>query len=337
MKNKIRLLAKISGILLLGLGTAAAAESGPKKILVVTVTTGFRHSSIETAEKVLAKLGKDSGAFTVEYVRQPGSQPNPPEKPGAPTRPVEPQRDADDAKYQAALDKYQRDLEKFPAAETKFKTDLEKFTAEEPQRTAAFKVADAEWRVKLTNQLARLAPESLKNFDAVIFANTTGDLPLPDNDAFINWVKEGHAFIAMHSGSDTFHGYRPYVEMLGGEFEIHHAQVAIDAINQDRDHPACRHLDPTWQIFDEIYLFQNFKRSAVHGLLTIPHHPNDKTKAGDYPVAWCKEFGQGRVFYTSLGHREDVWENPIYQVHVLNGIKWALGLMPGGGKPQLTY
>jgi type 1 glutamine amidotransferase len=77
----------------------------------------------------------------------------------------------------------------------------------------------------------------------------------------------------------------------------------------------------------------------VHGLLTLEAHPNDKTP-GDYPIAWKKEFGQGRVFYTSLGHREDVWDddpgmkgrkNPPetakeYQQHILGGIKWAMGM-----------
>ena len=60
-------------------------------------------------------------------------------------------------------------------------------------------------------------------------------------------------------------------------------------------------------MFDEIYQFKNFDRTKVHGLLTLDKHPNDKTP-GNYPIAWCKDYGKGRVFYTSLGHREDVWD-----------------------------
>ena len=52
-------------------------------------------------------------------------------------------------------------------------------------------------------------------------------------------------------------------------------------------------------------------------------------KDGDYPVAWCHYYGDGRCFYTSLGHREDVWANPVFQKHLLGGIKWALGLADG--------
>src|SRR6185295_89065 len=99
----------------------------------------------------------------------------------------------------------------------------------------------------------------------------------------------------------------------------------------------------------EIYIQKNFHRDQVHGLLTLDKHPNTGMP-GDYPIAWCKNVGQGRVFYTALGHREDVWdpawkdrngkrENApevatAYQQHLLGGIKWALGLEPGSGKPQ---
>jgi type 1 glutamine amidotransferase len=86
----------------------------------------------------------------------------------------------------------------------------------------------------------------------------------------------------------------------------------------------------------------------VHGLLTLDHHPNNGSP-GDYPISWCKQYGKGRVFYTSLGHREDVWDpdtpadfkrkNPrevseAYQKHILGGIKWALGLEKGDATPQ---
>ena len=119
----------------------------------------------------------------------------------------------------------------------------------------------------------------------------------------------------------------------------------MDAINQDQECPACKHLPANWEVFDEIYQFKKFDRTKVHGLLTLDKHPNNKSP-GDYPIAWCKEFGQGRVFYTSLGHREDVWDPTwpdrrnskevaeAYQQHILGGIKWALGLENMNAKPQ---
>ena len=276
---------------LVGVGSAVAA---PKRVLVVTTTLGFRHSSIPTAEDVLGELAQKSGKFTVDYAR------------------VEPK----DAKFLGADGK--------------------------PDKA---KVEEA-----IKELLAvKMSPAALKQLDAVIFANTTGDLPIPDKEAFLDWVKSGKGFVGMHSASDTFHGYPPFIEMLGGEFKTHGAQVTVDAINQDDKCPACRHLPASWQVFDEIYQFKNFDRNKVHGLLTLDKHPNDKTP-GDYPVAWCKNYGKGRVFYTSLGHREDVWcptwkdgkgerkNSPqvaeAYQQHILGGIKWALGLEKGNAKPQ---
>src|SRR6266511_4839830 len=143
--------------------TVSGPAATPKKLLVVTVTKGFRHTSIPTAEKVLGQLGEKSGVFTVDYVRN-----------------------------------------------------------------------DQEMAEKMT-------PASLKQYDGVIFANTTGDLPLPDKQAFLDWIKSGKAFIGMHSATDTFRDHVPpdaYVEMIGGEFKHHGAQVEVECINQDQKHPA---------------------------------------------------------------------------------------------------
>jgi len=280
-----------AALLICSLSVVPSAQAAPKKVLVVTVTKGFRHSSIPTAEKVIAELGEKSGAFTVEYAR---------------VEPKAPQFKGEDGKPDQA------------------KVD------------AAIKQVLAE----------KMSPEALKNYDAVIFANTTGDLPLPDSQAFLDWIKSGKGFVGMHAAGDTFHHFKPYLDMLGAEFQHHDAQVEVQPINQDTECPACRHLPPNWKVFDEIYQFQNFDRSKVHGLLTLDKHPNNGTP-GDYPISWCKEYGKGRVFYTSLGHREDVWDpnwqqdrkNPkevaeAYQGHILNGIKWALGLETWNVKPQ---
>jgi type 1 glutamine amidotransferase len=305
------------GLLALGLALPAGAAE-PKKLLVVTVTTGFRHSSIPVAEKILARLAKESGAFTVEFCQQPSNKPNVPRKPAAP------KDDADEATKQ------------------KYKADLAAWEAE----TAKARAAEADFNTQLKRNLEMLSPANLRKYDGVIFANTTGDLPLPDRQAFVDWVQAGHAFIGMHSASDTFHGFRPFIEMLGGEFQSHGAQAGVDCLNEDTVHPACKHLSASWSVFDEIYLMKSFDRAKVHMLLGLDKEPNKKTP-GYFPVAWCKQVGQGRVFYTSLGHREDIWDeewkqgrknapevSKAYQAHILGGIKWALGLEAGSAEPQ---
>jgi uncharacterized protein len=238
-------------------GAGAAAS---RRVLVVTVTKGFRHSSIPTAEKVLGDLAEKSGAFTVDYVRT----------------------DEDMAK--------------------------------------------------------KMTADALKNYAAAVFANTTGDLPLPDKGAFLDWIRSGKGFVGIHAANDTFRGHKPldsYIVMLGGEFKSHGPEVDVEVFNQDPHHPACKHYPPTFHIFDEIYLMNGFHRSRVRGLLTLDQHPNTGAP-GDYPVAWCRLHGRGRVFYTSLGHREEVWEDADYQQHILGGIQWALGLVRTAVDPQDT-
>ena len=208
----------------------------------------------------------------------------------------------------------------------------EKVLGELAQKSGAFTVdyvrTDEEMAAKMT-------ASALKNYDGVIFANTTGVLPLPDKQAFLDWIKSGKAFIGMHSATDTLHGgtgVDPYIEMIGAQFNGH-TVAPVECINQDTNHSATRALGKTYALTDEIYFMKNFSRDKVHGLLMLDKEPGSQ-RAGYYPIAWCKKYGQGKVFYTALGHFENVWESPAYQEHILGGIKWALGLEKGDATPQ---
>jgi uncharacterized protein len=272
MKTKHPYLSRWLACAVLACGVTAGFSAEAKKMLVVTVTFGFPHSSVTTAEKVLTDLGQKSGLYTVDVVR---SGPRPKEK-------------ADEEK----------------------------------------------WVAKATTELGeKMSLEGLKKYDIVFFANTTGDLPLPDKEGFLNWIKSGKSFMGVHSASDTFHNFQPYIEMIGGEFLTHGAQVTVDCVNQDKKHPATKDLPNVYTLKDEIYILKNFHRDQVHGLLTLDKHPNSGMP-GDYPIAWCKQYGDGKVFYSSLGHREDVWESETYQAHILGAIKWSLGVEEGSAKPQ---
>jgi type 1 glutamine amidotransferase len=188
--------------------------------------------------------------------------------------------------------------------------------------------------------LQKLSPDSLKNYDGVVFASTTGDLPIPDPQGFLDWIKAGHAFIGIHAASDTFHNWPGYIEMLGGEFAHHGRQVGVECLNQDPANPSTAALGKSWNITqEEIYQFKNYDPAKVHDLLIMDKHP-ENGEAGHFPVSWCKSYGTGRVFYTSLGHREDIIDadpnlknrvnsveiSKAYQAHVLGGIEWALEL-----------
>ena len=277
--------------------TAHSQTTAPKKLLVVTTTTGFRHASIPTLENMLSQLAKSSGEFTVDFVQQPPGHPR-----------------------------------------TGFQTKL-KADASDAEKTA-FATNEAAWNARLAVVLQKLSPDNLKNYDGVVFASTTGDLPIPDKQGFLDWIKAGHAFIGIHAASDTFHGWPEYIDMLGGEFMKHGKQVGVECLNQDPSNPATAHLGKSWTISqEEIYQFKNYDPTKVHDLLILDKHP-ETGATGHFAVSWCKDYGAGKVFYTSLGHREDLIDgdpaikdrkndaaiSQAYQQHVLGGIEWALGL-----------
>lgn len=308
-----------------------AAEA--KRVLVVTTTTGFRHSSIAVAEKTIQKLGEESKVFTVvDFARQPEIQ-----VPRKPNKPKDLTPNADDkakARYEADMKKYDEEMKKWtPEFEKEVKAKQDEFDA------------------AIKKSLEKVSPANLaaNKIDLVIFANTTGDLPLPDKEGFIKWIEEGHSFAAMHSGSDTFHKFPGYIDMLGGEFETHKAQVPADLVAADQKHAANAGIGDKWNLKqEEMYHIKSQDRTKVHMIWYMQHDPNETSLQVFFPVSWCKMAGKGRVFYTSLGHREDLWsDDPAmpgrvnspeiskqYQAHILGGIKWALGLAEGSATPN---
>jgi hypothetical protein len=172
--------------------------------------------------------------------------------------------------------------------------------------------------------------DQLNRYDAIVFY-TSGN-PKINREALLKWLRSGKAFIGIHAATDSFKDDPAYVKMIGGAFKTHgrvnHEKVGIRI--EDPDHPATTMLPSDWSIADEIYQFNGFSRGNVHMLLSIDTsrtnlEPQRMEADGDYPVAWTRREGKGRVFYTSLGHREDVWTNPLYQKHLLAGIAWARG------------
>jgi uncharacterized protein len=203
-----------------------------------------------------------------------------------------------------------------------------------------------------------LTPEYLNQFDGVMMM-TNGNLPMSDaqKKALLDFVKGGKALIGAHCASLTFYNYPEFGEMLGGYFNRNLPQGTIAVLKvEDASHPATKMLGTSWPIVDEFYLFgtapwdaakpddnidvlfknkipMGFSRDRVHVLLSLDTEHMDMSKqpnlkrGGDYPQAWTREYGKGRTFYTSLGHRDDLWSNdPVFRAHILGGIRWALSL-----------
>jgi len=174
--------------------------------------------------------------------------------------------------------------------------------------------------------------DALKSFDLVLFNNTTGDIPLADRQAFLNWVRAGGNVAGIHAATDTLHSWPEYIDMIGGEFEGHGRQLEVEFLVQDPSHPAAKGLPKIFKAKEEVYLFKNFSPDKVRVLLALNKHPNTYLP-GYYPISWVRMYGKGRVFYTALGHREDLLGSDVVQKHILGGMRWALGLAKGSADP----
>lgn len=196
---------------------------------------------------------------------------------------------------------------------------------------------------------------NLQKYDLVMFY-TTGDLPIADADKdyfFKEWLtKKGHGFVGFHSALDTYHNYQPYWDMVGGTFDGHpwNAGELVTITVHDTKHPAMKAFGTEFQIKDEIYWYKNWQPEKVHVLMSlniekcptkgaVKKGPDGKKTtevidARHVPVAWVKNYGDGNVFVTNLGHNESTWVDPRFLDHVTGGIKWTLGQVPGDATPN---
>jgi type 1 glutamine amidotransferase len=157
-----------------------------------------------------------------------------------------------------------------------------------------------------------------------------------DKEGLIEWVKNGGAFVGIHSTANTFQDFPPFGEMLGANYDRRpwrtkeNPQTKVTVKVVDRSHPATQHLGSSFEIADDIYQYRNFDRSKVQLLLSLDPASLDLTSPkmnredADLPVAWAKSHGKGRVFYTALGDWEPTWKDPRYRVHLIQGIQWAM-------------
>jgi type 1 glutamine amidotransferase len=173
--------------------------------------------------------------------------------------------------------------------------------------------------------------ENLKKYDAVFFY-TTGELPLTDaqKSDLLAFVKNGKGFGGSHCATDTFYKWKEYGELIGGYFDGHPWHQKIKVIVEDKKHAATKHLGDSFEITDEIYQFKTpYGRDKVHVLMRLdmdsvknPGKRADKDNA----LAWVHDYGKGRVFYTALGHREQVWEDERFQQHIIGGLRYMFGM-----------
>jgi type 1 glutamine amidotransferase len=200
-------------------------------------------------------------------------------------------------------------------------------------------------------------PETLRKYDAFLF-ETQGDLTklgvdkeppmLPEGKrALLKAIAGGKGFVGCHCASDTFHseGPRgrnqepvkrdPYIQMLGGEFIVHGAQQKAWMRVVDHKFPGVKKLKD-FELMEEWYSLKNFAPD-IHVILVQDTHgmKGPDYHRPSYPATWARKHDKGRVFFTSMGHRDDVWKNPMFQELLLGGLNWAVGNVEADIPPNL--
>ena len=185
----------------------------------------------------------------------------------------------------------------------------------------------------------RVNKETLKNFDAVLFY-TTGNPLTPEEVADLtDWVKAGGAFCGSHCATDTLYNQTAYGDLIGAYFRGHPSGLQdIKVRVEDPAHPAAAGFTDGMPYKDEMYVFRDapYGRDKLHIILSCQAlNTGEKLKRadGDYAISWCRDYGKGKVFYTSFGHQPTVWKDPKFQAHLTGGIDWALNRAPGSAKP----
>ncbi|MEM7264272.1 MAG: ThuA domain-containing protein, partial [Planctomycetota bacterium] len=260
-------------------GAAPAKPKKARRLLVFTLTRGFRHASIPTGVEALRQLGKQTGAYEVVH----------------------------------------------------------------------------------SEDIAIFEKKSLEKFDGICFLSTTGELfRHPRLDALqgderkralarqerlqqnlIDFVNSGKGFCGIHAATDTLYKFEEYGKMIGGYFDGHpwHEKVGVKV--EEPEHRLVSFFGEEFTVTDEIYQIKApYSRFQQRVLLSLDTMRTNMKKNGirrkddDFPISWVKPYGEGRVFYCSLGHRDEIFWNPKVLEHYLAGIQYVLGDLKVPDEPR---
>lgn len=193
-----------------------------------------------------------------------------------------------------------------------------------------------------TENGAAFTPEVLGRFDAVVFANASGDTLSDEQDAtFARWLEAGGGWLGIHAAGDGSHAdWRWYVEtLIGADYDAHilgpqfqTARVVVE----DRTHPATRAIPQEWYHEEEWYSWQSSPREGgMHVLATVDESSYEPwvrfrgmekdLRMGDHPILWTTCVGRGRAIYSALGHQGAAYAKPEYRAVLEGAVAWITG------------
>ena len=175
----------------------------------------------------------------------------------------------------------------------------------------------------------------LQQFDMVLFNCTTSVQRAFTSEtqrgALLDYVRNGGGWGGVHAATDAGgEEWMEYTEMVGGQFDGHPwgSQGTWPIVVEDPNHPIVQGFSRTaFMLSDEIYMYKHYDRSELRVLVSVDADKTNRTGRpdNDHPIVWVKEYGEGRVFYSGLGHNKEIFFNSEILQHHLNGIQFALG------------
>ncbi|HVT87664.1 MAG TPA: ThuA domain-containing protein [Tepidisphaeraceae bacterium] len=182
--------------------------------------------------------------------------------------------------------------------------------------------------VDATDDATAFTEENLKQYKAVVFMSTTGDvLNDAQQSAFEKYIHSGGGYVGVHAASDTEYDWPWYGQLVGAYFSKHPSGTPTATVRvEDADHPSTSSLPSTWTRVDEWYNFKSNPRQNVHVLVNIDESSyKGGDMNGDHPITWYHDFEGGRAWYTAMGHTKESYSDPLFLMQLMGGIEYAAG------------
>jgi type 1 glutamine amidotransferase len=193
------------------------------------------------------------------------------------------------------------------------------------QTLSALAASTGAFTITATEDVSAIGAASLAGYDVLFFAMTSGELAFtPDQKAAIlAFVARGGGFLGTHSATDTLYGWPEYGALVGAYFKEHPWTREAAVVVEDRTHPSTAMLGDRFSITEEFYTFRENPRPQVQVLLRLD--ASSVGGSGDYPLAWTRSHGSGRVYYNALGHFAATWQDPQFHRQITEAIQWTAG------------
>ncbi len=168
--------------------------------------------------------------------------------------------------------------------------------------------------------------EFMASVDLIVQYWTMGKITREQEAGLLKAVKNGAGIAGCHGGlGDSFRDNTEYQYMVGGQWVAHPGgEIDYRVDITDRNDPVTRGVED-FDIHTEQYYMHVDPNVKVLATTIFNGDVDSWIDRAVIPVVWKKYYGQGRVFYLSVGHSPSTFEVPEVWTILSRGIRWAGG------------